>query len=507
MPTTSPARTAVLLLALSASACLTPPVVLAGESLPLAEALARFPEPCEAIELAAVDGAVLRGAYVPAEEGAAVVLHLFGATDSFGSRKFSQRPHVSQLRDLGLASLLVDYRGVGLSEGERSAEHLADDAWTMWQEAVRRAGGDPARVGIRATSLGTIATALLLERGARPGAITLIAPVMPETVVRRYARFEHGRIVAGLSMLLFAPVAEIDVLAQLARFPGTLLVCQSAADRFVSDAERAAFERLTYERGAAWCELDGGHYQSSVAGRALFVREKSFWSTALPPLQPPSSPEELWQDRPDFSLAVQAFPGAEARLAELLVLKRRGEPLLLTAVASAITDVYLARELAWSIEQRPYPLLPFEEFCEVLSLADPSGGLPADLLQGCLELVDHIDRLGLPRLAMDAGHFARFAQGLDHGDSSYSMEYHLGGETARMTLSPSRLWLTLLGRGFSLTDAQRVVLRLLLRSERIPERVRPESGGVCGLEVFEDGAWKPLRAEGGTFSVRLAPAD
>lgn len=501
--TTSTARAALLCLALSLSACLSPPVVLAGESLPLDEALARLPEPSEAVELVAADGALLRGAFVPAEEGAAVVLHLLGATDSFGSRKFSQRTHVSQLRDLGLSSLMVDYRGVGLSTGERSAENLADDAWAMWQEAVRRAGGDPGRVGLRATSLGTIATALLLERGAKPGAITLIAPVMPATVVRRYARQEHGALVSAVSRLLFAPVAEVDVLARLRSFEGALLVCASEQDRFVSDDERTALLRLVLERAAAWCELEGGHYQSSISGRALFVREKSFWGAALPPSRAALTPEEFLRGNPALAGAVAALGGARERLARLLELKRRGDPLLLAAAASAIDDPYLARELVWSIEQRPYPPLPFEELREVLSLADPYGELPADLVLEYTELVDRIERLGLPRISMDARYFTRFTEKIDRGPSEIAMEYHFGSESTRIALSPSRLWLTLLERGVPLEDAQRIVLRLLLRSERLPERVRPASGGVCGLEVLEGGSWKPLQARGGALTMSL----
>jgi len=504
MTTIRSLRAAFLLLALSVSSCLTPPVVLPASSLPMDKAMARFPEPCETVELAAIDGEMLRGAFVPAGEGAAVVLHLLGATDSFGSSKFSQRHHVSQLRGLGLASLLVDYRGVGLSGGERSAEHLGDDAWVLWQEAVRRAGGDPARVGIRATSLGTIATALLLERGAKPGAITLIAPVMPDTVVRNYARQELGAFVAGLSRLLFAPVSKVEMLEELGRFTGPLLVCASESDRFISDEERARLGRLVVEREAAWCVVEGGHYQSAIMGRALFVREKGFWSAALPPTRPAPTPEELWREHPELATAVQALPDARERLVRLLALKRNGDPLLLSAAASSVADMHLARELAWSIEQRPFPPLPFDELREVLSLADPGGELPMDLLLECLEFVDQSDRLGLLRVSPSASDMARMAQQIDRGYTGITVVYEFGSESAPMTLSPSRLWLELLKRGVPTRDAQRMVLRLLLRSERIPERVRSESGGVCGLEVFQEGAWIPLQAEESLWTLRLA---
>lgn len=502
MLTNASVRTCVLLLALSASACLTPPVVLAGESLPLDEALARLPAPNEAVELTAIDGATLRGAYVPAGEGAAVVLHLFGATDSFGSRKFSQRPHVSQLRDLGLASLLVDYRGVGLSEGERSAEHLGDDAWTLWQEALRRAGGDPARVGIRATSLGTMATALLLERGARPGAITLIAPVLPETVVRRYARFEHGRIVSWIARMLFDAVAEVDMLAQLRGYEGPLLFCGSEADEFLSDDERAELQRLAAAENVQWFGPVGGHYRSSVGGRVLQGPERSFWPEALPPRAPARTLDDLWRERPDLATAFGDQPEASARLARLLELKRYGDIDVLAAAAFAFPEPTLAREFLWSLEQRPYPELGFEELREVLAWDDPSGAIPYDLVLAISRPLDEAERLGLPRFRMESSFLALCAQNVDLGKAQLTSTYHFGSEDAHFVLDYTALWSELLARGIPAADARRVFLRVALRVERIPERHRPGGAGLHGLQVYESDEWRPLAAGPATLTLR-----
>jgi len=487
---------------LCASACLTPPVVLRGESLPLDEALATFPAPSEAVELTAADGATLRGVFVPAGDGAAVVLHLFGATDSFGSRRFSQRPHVSQLRDLGLASLLVDYRGVGLSQGERSAEHLGDDAWTMWQEAVQRAGGDPARVGIRATSLGTIATALLLERGVRPGAITLIAPVMPETVVRRYARVEHGRIAAWLARVVFDAVAEVDLLAQLRGYPGPLLLCGSEADEFLSEGERDELQELATAETVQWFGTVGGHYQSSVGGRLLSGPERSFWPEAMPPRASARALADLWRERPELTSVFEDQPEARARLARLLELKRHGDADSLAAAAFAFRDPTLAREFLWSLEQRPYPELSFEELREVLAWDDPSGAIPYDLVLAFARPLDEAERLRLPRFRMESSFLALCAQNIDLGETQLTLTYHFGSEDALFVFDYGALWSELLARGIPAADAQRVFLRVALRAERIPERHRPDGAGLQGLEVHEGGEWRPLAAGPATLTLR-----
>jgi hypothetical protein len=218
------------------------------------------------------------------------------------------------------------------------------------------------------------------------------------------------------------------------------------------------------------------------------------------------TPDELLRARPELAGELDAAPGARARLAELSSLKRHGDVFSMTAAAIALPDPIQARDLLWSLELRPYPELPFEELCEVLDLADAAGELPQDLLMKCVRVLDTVERLGLMRITYDAESLARLVMGVDQGASGITTTYSFGAESATVSLSPSALWRELLERGFSLEDARRILLRILLRSERIPERLRPASGGCSGLEVFEEGAWKPLLAEGetsgGSFVIR-----
>src|SRR6185369_9584719 len=105
-------------------------------------------------------GVRLRGVFVPSDPGAPVVLHLLESGGSVTSVDFPYSGVVAQLSDLGYASLILDYRGVGESDGERSVDHLRPDALAMWGEALRRAGaadGAARCVVVRATSIGSVA--------------------------------------------------------------------------------------------------------------------------------------------------------------------------------------------------------------------------------------------------------------------------------------------------------------------------------------------------------------
>lgn len=98
-----------------------------------------------------------------------------------------------EVRALGWSSLVLDYRGLGRSDGRRDAGRLRADGRAMWREAVRRAGGAPGRVVVRAASLGSLVAADLLARGGdgidessdgRPAGAVLVAPVRASTVGR-----------------------------------------------------------------------------------------------------------------------------------------------------------------------------------------------------------------------------------------------------------------------------------------------------------------------------------
>lgn len=69
----------------------------------------------------------LRGFFVPADEGAPLVVH-FAESGCSGFDGALFRRHYEGLAHVGFASLAMDYRGVGASEGERAPTRLGEDA-------------------------------------------------------------------------------------------------------------------------------------------------------------------------------------------------------------------------------------------------------------------------------------------------------------------------------------------------------------------------------------------
>src|SRR5688572_14866681 len=127
-----------------------------------------YPPGTEIRPVSKPDGQWLAGLHVPAGPGAPLVLHLSDSSGSPAGACTDFGVLALQLRELGFASLFVDYTGVGLSAGERSVKNLGPDAEAAWSAALKLVEGDPGRVIVRAISIGTIAAAKLLEAGARP---------------------------------------------------------------------------------------------------------------------------------------------------------------------------------------------------------------------------------------------------------------------------------------------------------------------------------------------------
>jgi hypothetical protein len=180
---------------------LTPPALLEVDFVDAEAALSAYPPEARHIEVARSDGTALRGVFAPAHDGAPVVLVLQEASASAGATRLGWGKLAWQLRDLGFATLVVDYAGVGLSAGERDVRNLLEDARTMWAEALARAGGDPQRVVLRASSLGTIAAraAPAGRRAARRGRRDRArARGHGRRAVREHVLREPGRVAGGL---------------------------------------------------------------------------------------------------------------------------------------------------------------------------------------------------------------------------------------------------------------------------------------------------------------------
>jgi pimeloyl-ACP methyl ester carboxylesterase len=482
---------AALVLTGAACGCLAPPAVLEAEVDSLEQALARFPPGTELVETEAAAGHRLRGLFVPAEAGAPVVLHFMDAGNSCAGPKADLGEACAQLVDLGWASLVFDYSGVGLSTGECAVDNLRADARAAWEEALSRAGGDPGRVIVRGISLGTIAAALLLEMGARPAATIWIAPVFPATVAARFARQTLSPAMGLLVAVLYRPVADIELDGVLARAEVPALVLTSDEDELTSREERAGLERAVRRAGGRLALAQGQHILLAGRARWLYAEELALYRGVFTPAPSERVKSLLARLEPEIAARFPVGSEARARLEALATWHGATPPEWVAACALSNPTAEAGARLLWLLRRRPYPELPFDTLVQVLSLDDPAGALPIDAIETCSLAGDLARRFGGPyldlgpELLVDKAH----ARG-----TLPSITFHLSlGLEATVRDQPRGLWEELRERLASDAEAVRQYVRVALRAKRIPDRLVGDGAGGFGLEYRdEQGDWIAL---------------
>ncbi|KAA3611702.1 MAG: hypothetical protein DWQ01_06355 [Planctomycetota bacterium] len=273
-------------------ACVAPVVQEAGtDHLDLG----KFGPEAERVEVQTYDQVSLQGVFLPGAGKAPVMLHFLPSEGSVtsGIQGFAGLAEtLTGLQGQGTASLICDYRGVGASGGERDPRCLESDAWFLWQEALQRAGGDPARVLLRGVSIGTLAVASLLHQGANPGAAVMIAPVRSETIGRHGVHLRHGSVVGFLlSPFLRRPV-EVDLVATLERSRVPILILAAEKDPYLP-AEELDLVQTAAERGGHRLKVVPGDHSSLVL-RAYGFEISSYAGKLAPDLLPEEA--TFWQD-------------------------------------------------------------------------------------------------------------------------------------------------------------------------------------------------------------------
>ncbi len=468
----------------------------------------RFPPGTERVEIAVAEGVSLRGVFVPADDGAPVVLHLLGGGDSvsYGTSGVGGHWFFRDLRDLGLASLCVDYRGVGPSDGERSPLHLAPDAAAAYAEAVRRAGGSE-RVVVRGVSLGTVAAASLLTRPDAPGGAILVAPVRAETVAVNYAYHHWPDPLVWVLAPLFGPAGDVDVIASIAACRIPLAVAAPERDVFLPPDETALVRAAADAAGARWIPHRGlDHYDIVAEWMHVTREEEEFLASILPGVPPAEGRAAAAMAALDGAGVARftAEPAAERRL--LLLCGRHSVDPPRLAAALALTgaggdEAHDARLLRWLRRLPPLRIaaLPFDALVALVSLQDPAGPLDPRELAGFARTGTGDEILGgtgaLPERAVRIARAQRLDrvsvyEGVD--ERSHETFTLLSGLTRvdgdRGPVpegAPARLSL----RG---ADRERQTLRLALKLAGVPDRVVPGEGGDPGIEVFDGGRWRPL---------------
>lgn len=221
--------------------------------------------PVESIELESDVGVVLRGFFYDAGEGPLVVHFLgSGASVTTGAEfdwgdTYGLSTAIRGFHEAGCSSLAVDYRGIGRSSGERDVRRLVDDAWTIWLEALRRVNGHSHRIVLRGNSLGTLAIAGLLERGADPACVLLSAPVRAETIVENWIAFYHSRVLSWVvSPFLRCPL-DVNLERALESYDGEVAVIVGARDGLMTGDEKTELARFVAARGGNFGIVDADH--------------------------------------------------------------------------------------------------------------------------------------------------------------------------------------------------------------------------------------------------------
>lgn len=490
------------------SSCLTPPAVLPGVEVDPVLAAELYPEGTEHVQCRIDADRFLRGLFVPAGEGAPVVLHLLESSGSVASLKLHYEVLCRRLQDLGLASLLVDYAGVGASDGERSPRNLRRDADAMWREAVLRAGGDPSRVILRGISLGTLAAAHLLGDGARPGAVLLHAPVLGQTAVRRFARRRHGPVLAWLAAVGYADVGDVDLVERLAACPAPLLVITGREDFFLSREERIRLGEAVQAANGQWHVTDGGHAQGTLEAHGLRAEELVLLLEHFPP--PPSSEPQLEAlvSRIEAEAGAEVAarftePAARARLARLACHARSADPELLAAVALANDPAVPALRYLWMLDERgSFRELPFGDLEQVVSLDGPAGPLPVDAIERASLLGDMHDRFGGGGMTEGVDLIVwRVSNAMRGAASRVSYEVDVGWDRAEVSSDATELVAQLRALGLDEEDVRRAAVRTLLKAARIAERVRRTPDGSAVLEVLSKGEWRRVDLHAESASI------
>ncbi|MFB6259845.1 MAG: alpha/beta hydrolase [Thiohalorhabdaceae bacterium] len=218
------------------------------------------------VTLTAADGVRLHGWYVPAAAERGVVAFFHGNAGNIGHRLETLR----LLNDLGLATLIIDYRGYGRSEGQPSEAGTYRDADAVWHHLTEERDIDPARIVLFGRSLGAAIAARLAARHT-PGALVLESPFtsVPELAAEIYPYLP----VRWLSRYRYATADYA------ARAGCPLLVIHSSDDDIVP----IAHGRAVYQHAAGpkrFLELTGGHnagfiesYRTYREGWAAFLAE------------------------------------------------------------------------------------------------------------------------------------------------------------------------------------------------------------------------------------------
>ncbi len=223
----------------------------------------------EEVRLVTADGVRLHAWHLPHPQPRGALLFLHGNAGNISHRLDS----LAIFHRLGLATLILDYRGYGLSEGKPDEHGTYLDAEAGWRHLIDARGYTPEQIVVFGRSMGG---AIAAHAAARHRPAGLIVESTPTSIVDLGAELYPWLPVRLLARHRY-PAAEA-----LARYPGPVLVAHSRNDEIVPYPHAERLLALLGSRGRLLA-LRGGHNDGFLAtGPAYHEGLDAFLAEVLP---------------------------------------------------------------------------------------------------------------------------------------------------------------------------------------------------------------------------------
>lgn len=212
----------------------------------------------EDVELTTDDGVRIHGWFLPgADNDAPVLLFFHGNAGNIGHRLHS----LQQFHRLGMAVLIIDYRGYGKSAGRPSEQGTYADARAAWHYLTDERDVAPESVVLFGRSLGA-AVATELATAVEPGAVILESAFTSAADLGAH----HYPWLPVRALLRH----EYDILGRIASISAPLLIAHSREDEIVPFAHSERLKAAAPD--ARWLEMEGGHNDAFLATGETYIQ-------------------------------------------------------------------------------------------------------------------------------------------------------------------------------------------------------------------------------------------
>ena len=203
------------------------------------------------------DNVRLHGWFVTVPDARGTLLFLHGNAGNISHRLDS----IAIFRELGLNSLIIDYRGYGQSEGKPSEQGTYIDARAAWDYLVGQQNIEAAEVIVFGRSLGA-AVASSLAAATGPAAVILESCfTSAQDMASRLYPFLPVRFILNL---------DYPVIKNVTRFSSPLLVVHSTEDEIIPyDMGQSVFEAAPDPK--QMLTISGGHNGGFLLDRDTYV--------------------------------------------------------------------------------------------------------------------------------------------------------------------------------------------------------------------------------------------